>query len=138
MIKVYDRDEAHSFYNEVEKLELLNRILDQQGIEQSPIVHMFEAFTCQIGQHAVVHCVVFEHLEVSLAELIYGEKGLSRTSYLGATGQEPVQTMEYSLSDGAEEYEYSMTMETQLRSATSHTNGQGGGLSLDLVKKIGW
>ena len=44
--------------------------------------------------------------------------------------------MEYSLSEAAEEV--SATMETPyLRSATSN-NSHGSGLSLDLVKKIGW
>ena len=29
IIKVFDRDEAHSYQNEVEKLQLLNRIMDE-------------------------------------------------------------------------------------------------------------
>ena len=72
VIKVYDREEEHNFRNEIEKLELLNSIMNEQGIEHSPIVHMFEAFTCQVSEQEIVHCVVFEHLDISLADFIYG------------------------------------------------------------------
>ena len=115
VIKVYDREEEHSFHNEVEKLELLNSIMSAQGIENSPIVHMFEAFTCQVGQQEVVHCIVFEHLEVSLADIIDGARSQSRASLHGVPGDQPLQTMDYSLS---EEYEHSMTPDTHMRSAS--------------------
>ena len=86
--------------------------MDQQNIEHSPIVRMFEAFTCQVGQLSVVHCIVLEHLEISLADL------LSSTS----KPVEHLHTLDYSVSDA---------------SPTTETKNDSG-LSLELVKKIGW
>ena len=93
-------------------MQLLNRIMDQQNIEHSPIVRMFEAFTCQVGQLSVVHCIVLEHLEISLADL------LSSTP----RPVEHLQTLDYSLSDA---------------SPTTEMKNDSG-LSLEFVKKIGW
>ena len=93
LLRVYDADDEAKFANEVEKLNLLNQIMEELG-EQSFLVQMIESFQTEVGSSNLsVNCIVMEHLELSLAE------------YLASLSAEPNQTncnvvtLEYSLSD---------------------------------------
>ena len=68
LIKIYACDELAKFNNEVEKLNLLNQIMEEIG-EKDFIVQVIESFEYQIqGSNSSVLCIVMEHLEMSLSE----------------------------------------------------------------------
>ena len=71
LVRVFDYNDEAKFQNEVEKLELLNQILEDSGVgEQSLVVKMMEYFSCQLSDNLTVLCIVMEHLESSLSDYL--------------------------------------------------------------------
>ena len=93
LLRVYDADDAAKFANEVEKLNLLNQIMEELG-EQSFLVQMIESFQSEVGSSRMsVYCIVMEHLELSLADYLANLSAESNQTNCNAV------TLEYSLSD---------------------------------------
>ena len=106
MIKIYDSDEQVRFSNEVEKLNLLNQIMEEIG-EQDFIVKVIESFVCDIEGNncpTTLLCIVMEHLEMSLADYMANDLP-SASTVETANNSTPfnananAMTLEYSISE---------------------------------------
>ena len=69
LARVYDCDDLCKFQNEVEKLEILNSIMEDMGVAKQGgfVVKMIESFSCEISSGMQVLCIVMESLGMSLA-----------------------------------------------------------------------
>lgn len=99
LLKIYDSDEMAKFQNEVEKLNLLNQIMEEIG-QQGFLVQVIESFSCRVGSGVGnALCIVMEHLEMSLADYVSSLPNVSSGTEAQNTTNNNVMTLEYSISE---------------------------------------
>ena len=99
LLKIYDSEEVAKFQNEVEKLNLLNQIMEEIG-QQGFLVQVIESFSCQVGAGVGnALCIVMEHLEMSLADYVSSLPNVSGGTEAQNTTNNNVMTLEYSISE---------------------------------------
>ena len=65
LLRVYEMDDGQMlFENELSKLNLLNEIMEDLGVQdQSFIAKVIDSFACPINDQVTVLCIIMEHLE---------------------------------------------------------------------------